>query len=109
MGGRGSTSAKSKVSVKKYPVRLLNSKNRVKLADGQSIVGKVFAGKGTEKEIRERYKLEARFHQPAEQWQKVSGIGYVVINGKKVKAELHWYEANGNAVDMKVKRYLDED
>ncbi len=32
----------------------------------------------------------------------------VVVDGKQVKAELHWYEADGEVVEMKVKRYLDE-
>lgn len=29
-------------------------------------------------------------------------------NGKAVLAELHWYEANGEKYEIKIKRYLDE-
>ena len=125
MGGRGSSSgAKSIVksppsgiieigrslsaAAKNYPVRLPDSRNHTKLAENQTIIGKAFAGKGTGVEIRERYKLETRYKVPADQWQKMSGNGFVIVNGKSVKAELHWYEANGEIVEMKVKRYIDE-
>lgn len=39
---------------------------------------------------------------------KVSGKGYVIKDGKPVLAELHWYEADGEIYELKVKRYLDE-
>lgn len=93
---------------KNYPVKLLDSRQHVKLAEGQKIVGKVFAGKGTGKVIRDRFRLESKYRIPADDWQKVSGNGYIVLNGKKQKAELHWYEAKGEIFEMKVKRYIDE-
>lgn len=40
--------------------------------------------------------------------EKVVGKGKVVVDGKQVMAELHWYEANGEVVETKVKRYYDE-
>ena len=96
-------------ATKNYPVRLPESRQHTKLFEGQEIKGKTFAGKGTDTEIRERFKLESNYKIPADEWEKVSGVGYIVVNGKKRKAELHWYEANGEIVEMKVKRYLDED
>lgn len=92
----------------KYPVKDVDTNNHIPLAEGQTISGKPFAGKGTEKEIRVRYMLESKYNIPADEWQKVSGKGYVVKDGKRVMAELHWYEANGEIHELKVKRYLDE-
>lgn len=96
-------------AAKKYTVKLADSKQHGQLAEGQTITGKTFAGKGTDKEIRERFRLESDYKIPANEWEKVSGKGYVIKDGKKVKAELHWYEAGGEMYEMKVKRYLDED
>jgi hypothetical protein len=93
---------------KNYPVKLLDSKQHTKLVEGQKIEGKTFAGKGTNTDIRERFRLEREYHIEAEKWEKVSGNGYVLVEGKKKKAELHWYEADGEIYEMKVKRYLDE-
>lgn len=93
---------------KNYPVKMPDSKQHVKLAEGQKIEGNVFAGKGTSKEIRDRFRLESTHKHPASEWQKVSGKGFVVVDGKSRKAEIHWYEAEGEMVEMKVKRFLDE-
>lgn len=93
---------------KNYPVKLLDSKQHTKLVEGQEIKGVTFAGKGTSTEIRERFRLERDYGKSADKWEKVSGNGMVVVEGKQVKAELHWYEADGEVVEMKVKRYLDE-
>ena len=94
-------------AAKNYPVKLPESKQHVKLAEGQSINGKTFAGKGTKTEIRERFRLESTYNIPASEWQKVSGNGKIIVEGKERKAELHWYEANGTIVEMKVKRFYD--
>ena len=94
---------------KNYPVKLPESKQHTKLAEGQEISGTAFAGKGTKIKIRDRFRLESEYKIPADKWKKVSGIGYVIVGGKKVKAELHWYEADGEIVEMKVKRYLDDE
>lgn len=95
-------------AAKNYPVKLLDSRQHVKLAEGQSITGKVFAGNGTNTVIRDRFRLESDYKIPADKWQKVSGNGYIILDGKKQKAELHWYEAEGEIFEMKVKRYIDE-
>lgn len=95
-------------AAKNYPVKLPGSKQHVKLAEGQEIKGIAFAGKGTSKEIRDRFRLEAMYNIPADKWQKVSGKGYVIVKGKSRKAELHWYEADNEIVEMKVKRFYDE-
>lgn len=94
---------------KNYPVKLPDSKQHTKLAEGQTITGKTFAGKGTEREIHERYRLESDYKIPSKEWEKVSGNGYIIEDGKPVRVELHWYEAQGGVYEMKVKRYLDED
>ena len=95
-------------AAKNYPVKLPESKQHVKLVEGQTITGKAFAGKGTKTEIKERFRLESTYNISASEWQKVSGNGKIVVDGKERKAELHWYEANGTVVEMKVKRFNDE-
>lgn len=95
-------------AAKKYSVKMPGSRDHVRLAGGQSIEGKTFAGKGTKTEIRERYRLEVAYKKPADSFEKVSGNGYVVVDGKKRYAELHWYESNNEIFEMKVKRFLDE-
>ena len=95
-------------SAKNYPVKLVESKQHVKLAEGQQIKGKVFAGKGTKVAIKDRFRLEADYKIAVDKWQKVSGNAYIILKGKKQKAELHWYEADGEIFEMKAKRYIDE-
>lgn len=95
-------------AAKNYPVRLPGG-GSAKLAEGTSITDvKVIAGHGHRAEIRDRFKLESDYHIAAEKWQKLTGDGYVDIHGKTRNAELHWYEAEGERVKMKVKRYKDE-
>ena len=95
-------------AAKNYPVKLPGSSQHVKLAEGQTLKGKVFAGKGSDVEIRERFRLESTYNLPAEEWQKVSGNGIVVVDGKEKKAEIHWYQANNTIVEMKVKRFNED-
>ena len=95
-------------AAKNYPVKLPESKQHVKLAEGQTIEGKTFVGKGTKTEIRDRFRLESTYNIPASEWQKVSGNGKIIVDGKEREAELHWYEANGTVFEMKVKRFNDE-
>ena len=95
-------------AAKNYPVKLPDSNQHTKLAEGQSIAGKVFAGKTTDKELRDRFRLESTYHITSDEWMKVSGKGKVIKDGKEVLAELHWYEANNEKYEIKVKRYLDE-
>ena len=93
---------------KRYPVREnTDSKsfgNHIQLDTSKNIEQiDVFAGKGTKKEIRNRRFLESNFHIPAEEWQKCSAKGHVIIDGKSVKVELHWYQARGIRTDLKMK------
>ncbi len=95
-------------AAKNYPVKLLDSRQHTKLAEGQVIEGTTFAGRGTDTDIRDRFRLESTYKIAADKWEKVSGKGKVIVDGKAVMAELHWYEADGEVFEMKVKRYLDE-
>ena len=93
---------------KNYPVKLPDG-NHSKFAEGSTITKiKVFAGDGTDTPIRNAIYLECDYGIPAEKWQKVRGEGTVVFEGKKRIAEIHWYEADNEKYDMKVKRWLDE-
>lgn len=93
---------------KNYPVRLnrgnLPFGNHYKL-DFQSDIEQAhaFAGKGTNKPIRNAIFLENDYHIPAKEWQKCAGFGNVIMNGKSERRELHWYEARGVRVDLKIK------
>ncbi len=93
-------------AAKNYPVKLPQSHQHTKLVEGQNITGTVFAGKGTNKPIRDRFILERNYGISADKWEKVSGKGKVLINGKECMAELHWYQADDTIVEMKVKRFL---
>ena len=95
-------------AAKKYPVKMPGSRDHVMLAEGQTVTGKTFAGKGTETEIREKYRLEVAYKKPADTFEKVSGNGYIIVDGKKRYVELHWYESDNEVFEMKVKRFLDE-
>lgn len=112
--GKSSTIKEIKVfktlsaAAKNYPVKMLDSNQHVKLAEGQTIKGRTFAGKGTTIEIRDRFRLESTYKKPADSWEKVGGKGNVIVGGKERKAELHWYESDGEIVEIKIKRFLDE-
>ena len=94
---------------KNYPVKL-PSGNHAKIVEGTEITGiKTFAGKGTNTPIRVAKQLEDKYKIKAEKWEKVRGTAYIRENGTNRKVELHWYEADGERVEMKVKRYFDED
>ena len=93
---------------KKYAVKMPGSRDHVRLAEGQTVSGKTFAGKGTDTEIRERYRLEVAYKKPADSFEKVSGNGYIIVDGKKRYVELHWYESENEVFEMKVKRFMDE-
>ena len=75
---------------KNYPVKLPDSRQHTKLVEGQTIHGKTFAGKNTDTEIRERYRLESLYKKPADEREKVSGKGKIIVAGKERLAELHW-------------------
>lgn len=90
-----------------YPVKLPDSNGHTKFAEGQEIRGTTFAGKGTDTELRDRFRLEATYHIPADSWEKVSGKAKVIVDGKERLAEVHWYKANGYIYEHKIKRFLD--
>lgn len=93
---------------KNYPVRLNKDNkpfgNHYKL-DFQSDIehAHAFAGKGTNTPIRNAIFLENDYHIPAKEWQKCAGFGNVVMDGISERKELHWYEARGIRVDLKIK------
>lgn len=49
------------------------------------------------------------YNEPKNIWQKISGETYIRVNGKKIKAEIHWYEANGKRYDIKVRRTFENE
>lgn len=89
-----------------YNVELPNGRH-AKLAAG-TIVTKivVIAGEGTKTPVRVAEYLEDEFGHKAKDWKKVRGEWYIRDGGKNIKVELHWFEANGDRVRMKVKRKL---
>lgn len=94
---------------KNYPIKLPNG-NHAKFAEGTAITNiKIFAGKDTDVPIRDAIYLESEFGIEAKKWQKVRGEGIIMNNGKPCKAEVHWYEAEGQKEKMKVKRWIDDE
>jgi hypothetical protein len=94
---------------KNYPVKLPNG-NHSKFAEGTKITNiKAFAGKDTDVPIRDAIYLEMEFGIKADKWQKVRGEGTIINNGKPCRAEIHWYEAEGQKEKMKVKRWIEND
>ena len=56
--------------------------------------------------VRRRAVLRKR--SGAGQWRKLKGVATVrLATGAVHRAEIHWYEAHGGSVGMKIKRYLD--
>ena len=96
-------------SAKNYPVRLPDG-NHAKFQEGSSITKiKVIAGNDTKVQIRDAIYLQERYKIPAEKWQKCRGESIVLVDGVPRKAEIHWYEADGEKHDIKIKRWLDDD
>lgn len=94
---------------KNYPIKL-PSGNHAKIVEGTEVTGiKTFAGKGTNTPIRVAKQLEEKYNIEADKWEKVRGTATIRANGHNRKAEIHWYEADGERVEMKVKRYLDDE
>lgn len=99
-------------SGKNYPVKLPNG-NHTKLAPGTIITKvKVFAGKGTDTPIRQAKvlsELYKNYNVKPSEWQKVRGDAYVMLDGDKKHAEIHWYESGDLRVEMKVKRFFEDE
>lgn len=94
---------------KNYPIRLPSGNHAKLAADTEITKIKVFAGAGTDVPIRVAEKLENEYGIKAEKWQKVRGDAYIMENHVRKHVELHWYEASGERVYMKVKRYFDNE
>ena len=77
---------------KNYDVKLPDG-TISKLTEGTTITDiEVFAGKGTNTELRVKYHLVDNYGGKADDWQHVKGRGFVdTIEGSK-KAMLHWFE-----------------
>lgn len=96
--------------------KLQYSPQKVKLPDGTmadltpgSKITKIhtFAGKGTQKQIREVSRLSEMYGAPESEWSKVRGDGYVDVDGISKHIEIHWYESpQTGRVEMKEKREL---
>ena len=98
-------------AAKNYPVKAPgNSRQHFKFAEGTSITDVVLImGKGTNKPLADKYRIAIRngIKNP-DDISKMSGNGVVVDNGVNRPAEIHWYVANGEEFEFKVKRYQDE-
>lgn len=96
---------------KNYPVKAPDSKQHYKFAEGTSITKiKIIMGNGTNKPLSNKYKiaLKCNIDNP-DAIQKLRGEGFVMVEGKKRRTELHWYEDDtGERYEFKVKRFLDE-
>ena len=97
----------------KEPIELVVKDNIVtlpdgtisKLSDGANITDvEVFAGKGSNSELRVKYHLESNYGGKAENWQHVKGRGFVETADGPRKAMLHWFqEETVGIVEMFVK------
>lgn len=95
-------------SGKNYPIELPGG-NHTRFIEGTKITNvAVFAGKGTDVKIKDTKRLEATYNIPKDEWMKVSGNGYIMVNGQKRFVEVHWYQADDERYEMKVKRCFDE-
>lgn len=86
--------------------------NKGKIQEGSKITKVVvFAGKGTETELRVAKHLEKQYDVPKAEWKHSRGDGYVVCDdGITRHAELHWFESDKTGrIKMKVKRYFDDE
>lgn len=69
----------------------------------------VIAGQGVKAPIRDAPRLESFYKHPKNKWQKISGITNIKYKGKSMKAEIHWYEANGQREEIKIKRVFEDE
>lgn len=98
-------------AARNYPVKAPDSNQHYKFVEGTNITKiKVIMGSGTSKPLNNKYEIAIRngISNP-EAIQKLRGEGFVLADGKKRKAELHWYEdGTDERYEFKIKRYLDE-
>ncbi|MCL2654162.1 MAG: hypothetical protein FWD65_00445 [Coriobacteriia bacterium] len=66
---------------------------------------RVFAGPGTNREVKDRFLLQREFGLSADRIMKVRGELTIPIKGVLTRVEAHWYETGGHVrlIDMKVK------
>lgn len=95
-------------SGKNYPIRL-NGSEHVKFADENIEKVTVIAGKGTSTDINDINRLSNMYNMPKKSWQKVSGITHIYYNNKKIKVEVHWYEANGKRYEVKLNKEFENE
>lgn len=95
-------------SGKNYPIKFIGS-DHVKFGDDKITKVTVIAGDKVKTEIREANRLESHYKQPSKRWQKISGETYIIKKGRKIRAEIHWYEANGKRILTKVKRVFEDE
>lgn len=95
-------------SGKNYPIKFIGS-DHVKFGDEKITKVTVIAGDKVKTEIREANRLESHYKQPSKRWQKISGETYIIKKGRKIRAEIHWYEANGKRILTKVKRVFEDE
>lgn len=80
----------------------MNGSDHVKFADENIEKVTVIAGKGTSTDINDINRLSNMYNMPKKSWQKVSGITHIYYNNKKIKVEIHWYEAYGKRYEVKL-------
>ncbi|WP_455257315.1 hypothetical protein [Peptoniphilus asaccharolyticus] len=95
-------------SGKNYPIKFIGS-DHVKFDDEKIEKVTVIAGEGVKNDIRDAPRLESFYKQPKKRWLKISGISKIKYKGKTLKAELHWYEANGIRKEIKIKKVFDNE
>lgn len=96
-----------KGSRKNYPINISDS-NYTKFISTFVKKVTVIAGSGVKEQLNDAPRLESFYNQPKAKWQKVSGEATIFFNGKSRKAEIHWYEANGQREEIKVKRWIND-
>lgn len=79
-----------------------------RLSEGTKITKVVvFAGKGTNKDLRIANILAQQYNNSPEGWTHTRGEGFVEFEGSSNRAELHWFEHEETGrVLMKVKRWI---
>lgn len=102
-----STKKFTRGSGKNYPIRIGNSEH-VKFDNEIVESVTVIAGKGTSVDIRDVRRLQNIYNEPEKRWEKTTGITYIRYKNKRLKTEIHWYEANGKRYEIKVRKVFDE-
>lgn len=95
-------------SGKNYPIKFIGS-DHVKFDAREIRNVTVIGGEGVKNPIRDAPRLENLYKHPENKWQKISGITKVKFKGKSLKAEIHWYESNGQREEIKIKRTFDDE